>query len=131
MPAGGVYVVALCARADWRRGRRAVPFLSPEEALRWHPGQPIVYIGTTRRRLAVRLRDFYRHRYGGRSPHRGGQAVLLLRDAGWPLRVWWAQVPADRAGHVEAQLLARFAREVSTAVHRLPYANRRRGRRAR
>jgi hypothetical protein len=40
-----------------------------------------VYIGRTG------LRQFYRHKYGASSPHRGGQAMLLLKC---PLLVYWA-----------------------------------------
>jgi len=47
----------------------------------------LVYIGRSRRPLRRRLREFYRHRYAASSPHRGGQAVLLLKC---PLVVYWA-----------------------------------------
>jgi hypothetical protein len=46
-----------------------------------------VYIGRTGQPLQKRLRQFYRHKYGASSPHRGGQAMLLLKC---PLLVYWA-----------------------------------------
>jgi GIY-YIG catalytic domain-containing protein len=38
----------------------------------------IVYIGQTKRPLSRRLREFYRHKYGDKGPHRGGQEILNL-----------------------------------------------------
>jgi hypothetical protein len=80
----GIYVVVLGGQSD------NCPF-SDEAALkldareieaerdRWLTGEVILYIGqTTKQTLGHRLHQFYIHRYGNRSPHRGGQAVHLL-----------------------------------------------------
>jgi hypothetical protein len=75
----------------------------------------IVYIGRSRRALRKRLREFYRHRYGASSPHRGGQAVLLLNR---PLLVYWATT-ADYAA-AENSMLEYFKAQTGG----FPYANR-------
>ena len=65
--------------------------------------------------LDRRLRQFYRHRYGDRSPHRGGQDILLL---GCEKRVIWAAV--DDRHQSEDRLIESFC-----AVHgRRPFGNR-------
>lgn len=48
----------------------------------------VVYIGRTKH-LRTRLNQFYRHQYGRRSPHRGGQEILTLPGQ---LTVHWAAV---------------------------------------
>ena len=48
--------------------------------------QAIVYVGRSKD-LRDRLGRFYRHKYGRRSPHRGGQEILLLLG---PRIVHWA-----------------------------------------
>jgi hypothetical protein len=75
----------------------------------------IIYIGRSGRPLRRRLREFYRHRHGARSPHRGGQAVLLLKC---PLVVYWAAT-ADYAA-AENCMIEFFKSQVGE----LPYANR-------
>jgi hypothetical protein len=55
--------------------------------------QTIVYIGRSKH-LSKRLGQFYRHKYGERSPHRGGQEILNLPGK---RLVYWAAV-ADYAG---------------------------------
>lgn len=125
---GGVYVVA----TDWgitnRVGAgRSVSFLPESAADKWHIGQPVVYIGCTTRPIAVRLREFYRHKRGNRSPHYGGQDVHLLVDAKWPLWVWWSRMEPGAAKRAEAAMLERFARGLpEAAAYRYPFANRRR-----
>jgi hypothetical protein len=77
----------------------------------------IVYIGRTgcKGGLRKRLRLFYRHRYGKRSPHSGGQYILLLRC---PRFVYWAST----TDYVAAEkLMLEFFR---ARLGRLPYANR-------
>lgn len=81
----------------------------------------IVYVGRTRGPLAQRIREFYRHKYGDRRPHRGGQEVLQM--PGIRLVYWCA---AENPTAAEAKVLdASKERE-----DRLPRANRRRGNRA-
>jgi hypothetical protein len=82
----GIYVVARVPSAD-ELGER----VEAEDILKightskhkfWLSDQPVVYVGKATC-LRQRLGQFYRHRYGNRSPHRGGQDVLLLhRDHG-------------------------------------------------
>jgi hypothetical protein len=75
----------------------------------------VVYIGRSSRALRQRLREFYRHRYGARSPHRGGQDVLLLKCQ---LLVYWAAA-ADYAA-AEHAMLEYFKAQTDG----YPYANR-------
>jgi len=79
----------------------------------------VIYVGRARRSLRRRLGQFYRHKHGAKSPHRGGQDVLLLLPA--PLTVYWAAT--DQATACERQLL-NFFRERTGA---LPWANRKGG----
>ena len=86
----GVYVITV---ADLS----AVKFLEPFEndhGHRWRPDQEIVYIGRARI-LSLRLKQFRKHVYGAPSPHRDGQAILLLNC---PKVIRWAAVDAfDKA----------------------------------
>ena len=108
-PGPGVYVVSMSdptrvefdARFELERGR-------------WLDNQAIVYIGRSQH-LAKRLRQFYRHVYGARSPHRGGQAILLLRC---DKLIRWAAT-RDYAG-AEHRLLEVFERKTC----RRPFGNR-------
>ncbi len=64
-------------------------------------GQSVVYIGRSKH-LRRRLNEFYRHKYGSRAPHRGGQEVLRLPGN---LTVHWAAVadyPAAEKAMLEA-----------------------------
>jgi hypothetical protein len=75
----------------------------------------VVYVGRTRRALRKRLREFYRHRYGDKRPHRGGQAILLLTR---PLLVYWAATNDWEAA--EDTMIEHFR----SAAGRLPFGNR-------
>ena len=112
----GVYVVAL-VNDPILAGQWHADYLPPPELERWLPNEPIVYIGMTRCRkgLAKRILDFYRHKYGNRSPHRGGQAVKLLNCALW---VYWSPL-LDALG-CERRMLAAFEERAG----RQPFANR-------
>jgi hypothetical protein len=81
----------------------------------WLPHEPVLYIGKATS-LRKRLDQFYRHKYGARSPHRGGQRLKLLTilDDLW---VHWAVCESPR--DVEARLLRHFKAKVG----RLPFAN--------
>jgi len=105
----GVYVVTIADPA-------MVKFDSRFEAERhrWLPDQSIVYIGRASQ-LRRRLRQFYRHEYGRRSPHHGGQAILLLKCE---LLIHWAAV-ADY-GAAEHRLIEAFESD----VQRKPFGNR-------
>ena len=121
---GGVYVVALVAEAGLVGGGLA-EFLDPSEQKRWLPNQPVVYIGqTTTQTLAKRLEQFYRHEYGDKSPHRGGQALKLLLKPPVPwspiaLWVYWSAATDPKAS--ESTMIEAFKNKVG----RLPFANRR------
>jgi hypothetical protein len=74
--------------------------------------------------LRRRLSEFFRHRYGEKAPHRGGQAIILLSELPkCPLWVYWA-VAAGPSEAVEAErrMLEVFRKNVGA----LPFANRRR-----
>lgn len=105
----GVYVVSINPAAEIAFDRRFEAFRH-----RWLDGQPVVYIG----RAVVldrRLKQFYRHRYGAKSPHAGGQDILLL---GCEKRVTWAAV--DDRFQAEDRLIEAFC-----AAHgRRPFGNR-------
>lgn len=113
----GIYVVALVEEAG---ARLECPvygdYLPPGEKQRWLPTEPVVYIGQTRGRLTGRLEQFYRHIHGCKSPHRGGQAVKLLRCRLW---VYWS--PTTNPKNYEQIMLDAFEKQVG----QLPFANRR------
>ena len=44
----------------------------------WLPNEPILYIGQTKTPLRHRVKDFYKHSIGDRSPHAGGWWVKAL-----------------------------------------------------
>jgi hypothetical protein len=116
----GVYVVALNSDPAWQSGLPVPEELPAEMRRRWLDDQPILYIGKAggpgyKSVLGKRLGQFYRHCYGRRSPHSGGQSVKLLT---LPLWVFWAateNVPRE----VEQKMLRAFTER---AGHR-PFAN--------
>lgn len=114
----GIYVVALSESINLSRDAIELRNLPPHELAKWVPGERIVYIGRTKRGLQRRLREFYRHTYGARSPHRGGQAVLLLS---MPRFVYWAAT--DHSTEAEHSMIEHF----KAATDQLPFANRKRG----
>jgi hypothetical protein len=103
----GVYVVTI---EDTLFGSK----LPDHEHSFWLPDQTIVYIGRAKQ-LTRRLRQFRRHVYGKKSPHRGGQAILLL-DC--PKAITWAEV--EDYGGAEAALINAFRAETG----RMPFGNR-------
>jgi hypothetical protein len=114
----GVYVIALVAGpAEGAPATIDMTSLPPAEHSRWIVGQPVIYIGRATRSLRGRLAQFYGHIYGKSTPHRGGQAVLLLSCARW---VHWALT--DSPIKAERAMIDAFCKR----VRRLPYANRRR-----
>ena len=121
---GGIYVVALVAEAGLVCGGLA-EFLEPPEQKRWLSNQPVVYIGqTTTQTLAKRLEQFYRHVYGDKGPHRGGQALKLLLAPPpprppCPLWVYWSLANDPKTS--ERAMIDAFKKQVG----RLPFANRR------
>jgi hypothetical protein len=81
----------------------------------------VVYIGRAGRSLRRRLGEFYRHRYGDRRPHRGGQELLKMSGV---REIFWCATNDARGA--ETQMLRAF----EAYFQRLPTANRRRGDRA-
>jgi hypothetical protein len=118
----GIYVVTLNPDPACNVGIPTPAELSSMQCERWLPEQPIVYIGkaggpSCKSTVARRMSQFYRHQWGERSPHRGGQdvKVLLPHRLLW---LFWAPTPEPRA--VERQMLAAFV----AAAGRRPFANR-------
>ncbi len=120
----GVYVVAIVSdptsdidKADSGSPtlERAVKTLPWDCRDRWLPGHAIIYIGQTTKCLHRRLQQFYRHKFGQKSPHRGGQRVLLLK--GCQLWIHWS--PTEQPKKAEAMMIDAFW---SRAGH-LPFAN--------
>jgi hypothetical protein len=111
----GVYVVALVPDSSVRlEGPVYAEYLDEREREHWLSEQPIIYIGQTTC-LSRRLSQFYRHRYGQRSPHCGGEAVKLLQCSLW---VYWS--PASHPVESERMMISAFQQ----AVGRKPFANR-------
>ena len=82
----------------------------------------IVYIGRTTQPLQRRVGQFYRHKHGRRSPHRGGQDVKLLSC---PL--WIYRAPTDDPVGVEHRMIETF----KARMNKLPFANRNAGTKSR
>ncbi len=112
----GVYVVSLRDRSP-----PSLDCLNDIDLAQWIDDEEILYIGRSKH-LQRRLREFYRHKYGDRRPHRGGQALLQLIC---PKLVTWAAVD-DYAG-AEHRLIDAFTR----VVGKKPFANRMRAARMR
>lgn len=114
----GVYVLSLLVDPHAEFSDSPAPKLPKELSIKWLDRQPVVYIGRTRRSLQYRIGQFYRHKYGNKSPHRGGQSILLLDPKPW---VFWAR--ADDPTVAERKMIEAF-REKTNA---LPFGNRCRG----
>lgn len=79
----------------------------------WFPDETILYIGqTTNKTVTQRVRQFYRHQLGHRSPHRGGHWIKTLADIDY-LNVYWASVNNENPEDVEKSMLEEFMNSVS------------------
>ena len=94
----GVYAIAMSAKPDAAWSLPCTEFTPSLEArrgltVRWLSDQPVFYIGKTDRTARHRLGQFYTHRFGQRSPHAGGQHIVVL-----PMienaNVFWAEAVA-------------------------------------
>lgn len=101
----GVYVISIDDPSSVTADQ-----LPDRERSYWIVDQPIIYIGRATS-LKRRLLQFYRHEYGARSPHRGGQAILKIGDC--PKWVHYAATE-DIAGaaRLEHLLLTAFETQV-------------------
>jgi hypothetical protein len=106
----GVYVVSIAHPASV-----TLDSLPEREREYWDPQQSIIYIGRAAR-LSRRLSQFYRHEYGDRSPHHGGQAILKITC---PKRIDCAAV--DDYADAEHRLIEAFQ---TRAEGRMPFGNR-------
>jgi hypothetical protein len=113
----GVYVIALTLNPSDPAPEIELACIPEAERHLWIVQQPVIYIGRATRSLRNRLAQFYRHKYGKRAPHRGGQAVIPLECARW---VYWAVT--DDPVAAEAAMIKEFRERVG----KLPYGNRRR-----
>jgi hypothetical protein len=77
-------------------------------------GRHVVYIGRGKQ-LRRRISQFYRHKFGNKSPHRGGERILTLEGR---MSVHWAAV--DDYADAEHILLEAFRKLTGC----LPYGNR-------
>jgi hypothetical protein len=103
----GVYVIST-------EGVLTAPNLPDPERKFWVPDEVIIYTGRAKQ-LKRRLHQFRRHVYGSSSPHRGGQAILLLEGA---KTITWAEV--EDYGNAEAALIEAFCARVGQR----PFGNR-------
>lgn len=114
----GVYVIAVGDPENVRVGPPIKGIVSQAQLHMsrdlWKGDQQIVYIGRASTSLRGRLRQFYSHTFGKRSPHAGGQSILLL-DA--PLVIHCAVHP-DALG-AEHRLIEAFEKE----CNRKPFGN--------
>lgn len=109
----GVYVVARIDDSDANCEASAAPFKDSRlfgieieiesESRRWLPNEPVVYIGKADQAIQKRVGQFYRQQCGKRSPHAGGQAILLLDCDLW---VYWS--PSSNPRQSERTMLEAF-----------------------
>jgi hypothetical protein len=117
----GVYVLARTAESSAAAARCKLTFKphdlkidSVYEQNRWQEDESILYIGKSDQPLGKRLKQFYKQVCGNKSPHAGGQILLLLECDRW---VYWSASP-DPKRH-EKELLSVFKERTG----QVPYAN--------
>jgi hypothetical protein len=120
----GVYVVArvgdangVCMACDppFKDSRSlGVEVDLESENRRWLRSEPVVYIGKADQTIQKRVGQFYQQECGKRSPHAGGQAILLLDCDLW---VYWS--PSSSPLDSERTMLRAFEKETGQA----PFGN--------
>jgi hypothetical protein len=120
----GVYVVARVGDSKAVGESCEFPFVNPSpealkvdreyETQRWLKNEPIVYVGKTDQTVRKRIQAFCRHKCGNKSPHAGGQAILLLNCGLW---VYWSPTPNPK--QTEDKMLEAFEKRTG----KRPYAN--------
>jgi transcription elongation factor GreA len=95
--------------------RPSVAELQSRLASFWLPDQVILYIGSSRKSVGLRLAGMYKTALGERRPQPAGYWLKTLRDVSH-LRVWWS--PTEDPELVEDDLIDRFV-EIAGA---LPFA---------
>ncbi|HEX4049909.1 MAG TPA: hypothetical protein VHY19_03405 [Steroidobacteraceae bacterium] len=118
----GIYIIARVPNADDHMAPSVSVELLPEDLRRrWLFDESVVYIGRTKRSLRGRLSAFYRHVHGRRSPHAGGQSLLLLLEHDiCPLWVYWTEIAAEAVADAEGKLIQAFKAHTGG---RRPFAN--------
>lgn len=114
----GIYVITQahqpCKALAFKPVPSGVQIDMAYEQQRWLEGEPIIYIGKTDMPISKRIGQFYNHQFGNRSPHAGGQILLLLEC---DLSVYWA--PSLTPLKTEKEMLNHFKRR----NEKLPFAN--------
>jgi hypothetical protein len=120
----GVYVIARTSEPHLGCTSCALPLCDPlpvglkidsdYENERWLPDEPIVYVGKSDQPISRRINQFYQHQCGNRSPHAGGQIILLLRCQLW---LYWSGSPHPLTS--ERKMLSAF----KSVAGQPPFAN--------
>jgi hypothetical protein len=96
----------------------------------WYPDETILYIGKTSARLGIgnRIGQYYNHKLGNKSPHRGGHWLKTLSNLS---RLYVHYAETDSPAQKEEILLAEFINNVSETSkrqapdkdHLIPFSN--------
>jgi hypothetical protein len=98
----------------------------------WIPDETILYIGMTKRDLSKRIKEFYRHKLGKGSPHKGGDWLKTLENIN-DLYIYYAAT--DENEKYEKMLMMVFGRNMTRNLNKpriyevaVPFANKERER---
>lgn len=89
----------------------------------WLPGEVILYLGCTTKRLSTRLNEYYRTPIGARSPHHGGYFIKLLSNLD---QLWVHYAPCPKAclpEIAESRMMWRFGECVRDSTKQSPCGN--------
>jgi hypothetical protein len=77
----------------------------------WLPDEAIAYIGKAEKQhLSARIKQFYGHAVGKKSPHKGGYWLKLMAE---PRPIFIHQILSKKPGDLEKELLSTFMKNVS------------------